>query len=253
MGLCVEAERVTKTYRKGKSRTEALKEFSLTIPDGARFALLGPNGAGKSSLIRILTGLSVPDGGRVRICGIDPVRHPRKLQEKIGVALQDNDLDPGVSVRDHLVLQGRLFGFDRKGALNRAEELAAQFGLDTVADKRADTLLGGYKRRLHCALALIHLPEVLFLDEPTVGMDPEARSAFWKALREFCAAEGTTLFLTTQYLEEADRHTETLAVLKGGTALFTGSLAEFKGRVSETGDRALTLEEHYLAFMGGAA
>lgn len=258
MQLCIEAHGVGKRYRKGKSVTEALRDFSLTIPRGARFALLGPNGAGKSSLIRILTGLSRPGSGEVSVCGLDPARHPVRLQEKIGVALQENDLDPKTTARDHLVLQARLFRFGRKEAVRRAEELIGLFGLEEIAKKKAGDLSGGYKRRLHCALALVHFPEVLFLDEPTVGMDPEARSLFWKTLREYGRAEGMTLFLTTQYLDEADRHAESLAVLKGGQSLFSGSIGEFKALVSGTeqgstlsGDGAL--EDHYLAFIGGTA
>jgi ABC-2 type transport system ATP-binding protein len=258
MNHCIEAVNVSKSYRKGKLVTEALRDFSLTIPRGSRFALLGPNGAGKSSLIRILAGLSRPDSGRIRVGGIDPARQPRKLQEKIGVALQDNDLDPKATIREHLVLQGRLFGFGPKPARNRAAELTEIFGLEEMADKKAGVLSGGFKRRLHCALALVHLPEILFLDEPTVGMDPEARGAFWKALRQFCDSEGTTLFLTTQYLDEADRHAETMAVLKGGQSCYEGSISGFKTLVSEqsarTGNAVTgTLEDHYLAFIGGAA
>ena len=178
---------------------------------------------------------------------MDPERRPRALQQTIGVVPQGNDLDPLVTPTKMLSFQCRLFGMTRRRALLRSEELIDAFSLYSVKDKRALELSGGTKRRLHCALALVHRPQILFLDEPTTGMDPEARSRYWELLREVHEREGTTIFLTTQYLEEADRHTDRMALLVDGGIVFAGSVRDFKSQVSPDGEASL--EDSYLRWL----
>jgi len=235
---------ISKTYPGG---TEALKGVSLKVPGGTTLALLGPNGAGKSTLVRIMTTLSRPDDGTVRIGGLPPEDNVRTIQRIIGMASQENDLDPTATVRDHLVFQGRLFGLSRREARGRAEELISEFLLEEETAKKTADLSGGNKRKLHCALALVHRPAVLFLDEPTVGMDPEARAAFRSTLRKYREEKGATIFLTTQYLEEAEKSAEEMALLMNGLLEFTGKVDRFKQEVHPEG--GATLEESYLKWM----
>jgi ABC-2 type transport system ATP-binding protein len=233
-----------KRYPKG---AEALKGIQLDVSKSGLFALLGPNGAGKSSLVKILTTLIRSDSGTVQIAGLNPLAHFTQLQKIIGVASQENDIDPAETVENMLVFQGRLFGMSKKAAQERAQELIADFELETERGKKAGALSGGNKRRLHCALALVHRPAILFLDEPTVGMDPEARARFWNIITRLNREEGVTVFLTTQYLEEADRHATEMAVITNGCIQYAGTVADFKKRVHP--EQFLSLEESYLAFV----
>lgn len=238
------ARGVSKSYPGG---TVALKDVDLTIQKGDRFVLLGPNGAGKSTLVRILSSLSRADSGECHVCGMDPHKDARKLMEEIGVVTQDNDLDPHATGEELLRFQGRLFGLDRSAASSRAQELITAMDLTDHARKRVNTLSGGNKRKLHCALALVHRPRLLFLDEPTVGMDPEVRARFWESIRHINRNEGTTLVLTTQYLEEAERHADQLALLRDGRIAWRGTVTSF---IQEShGAGRASLEEGYLAYL----
>lgn len=240
----IEIAGVSKTYPKG---VRALRRIDLTVKKGERFALLGPNGAGKSTLVRILCGLSPRDEGTVRVAGHDPARLHRDFPRLVGVASQENDLDPDLSVQGHLVFQGRLFGAHRNDARRRASELVADFRLESEANKKASALSGGNRRRLHVALAMVHQPHLLFLDEPTVGMDPVARAEFWETLRNINAERDLTILLTTQYLEEADRHTRTMALLLEGEIAWRGSVDAFKKETHP--DPGAGLEEAFLAYL----
>ena len=249
----VRARGITKRYPRG---AHALDGVDLTIMQGDRFVLLGPNGAGKSTLIRILTSLSRADGGECRVCGLDPEREQRKLMEHIGVVTQENDLDPHETPHELLRFQGRLFGMNRAASSVRAQELIALLDLGDHAGKRVKELSGGNQRKLHCALALVHRPRLLFLDEPTVGMDPEVRSRFWESIRRINQEERTTLVLTTQYLEEAERHADQLAFLRNGRIVFRGTPSDFvrpfdcaaPDSGNGTTDRS-SLEARYLAYL----
>ncbi len=235
---------ITKKYPKGP---EALKGIDLEVGKGELFTLLGPNGAGKSTLVKIATTLTEKDSGEFSIAGNDPGKDFTTIRRTIGVALQENELDPSETVENLLRFQCRLFGLSKDQAQQRADELIRAFELETERLKKCETLSGGNKRRLHCALALVHRPGVLFLDEPTVGMDPEARARFWQVITHLNKTEGVTVFLTTQYLEEADKHATQMALIMGGTIHYRGSVTEFKKMVN-SGEQ-LTLEESYLAFM----
>lgn len=235
---------VCKKYPNG---IEALKDVSLEISKGQFFTLLGPNGAGKSTLVRILTTLARKDSGHFLIAGLHPDPDYRKIQKLIGVALQDNEIDPAGTVENLLIFQARLFGISAKDATQRAGMLIELFELGNECRKKAGELSGGNKRRLHCALALVHKPQVLFLDEPTVGMDPLARANFWEIITQMNQTENVTVFLTTQYLEEADRYASNMALINEGKICYNGTIAGFKKMVNP--DRALSLDDAYLKYI----
>lgn len=232
------------------SNTEALKDVDLEIGRGQFFTLLGPNGAGKSTLVRILTTLIRKDSGDFTIDGINPETNLAKIQKIIGVASQDNEIDPGEKVEDLIVFQGRLFGMKKQDAVNRANELIQLFQLESEKGKKAAALSGGNKRRLHCALALVNSPRILFLDEPTVGMDPLARANFWEIISGI-NREGVTVFLTTQYLDEADKHATEMALIVAGSIHYSGTITNFKKMVNP--NDSLSLEDSYLQFVKNLA
>ena len=239
--------KINNLCKKYPNGAEALKGADLEVSKGSFFALLGPNGAGKSTLVKIATTLLTKDSGEFNVGGINPEKDFSKVQRIIGVASQDNELDPSEKAESLLVFQGRLFGMSKTEAKNRAEELIRAFRLSGERSKKVSALSGGNKRRLHCALALIHDPKILFLDEPTVGMDPEARADFWKAITALNKNKGVTVFLTTQYLEEAEKHASAMALIVEGKILYSGAITGFKKTVSAEAD--LSLEESYLQYL----
>ncbi len=244
----MEAEiQIKQLFKKYPDGTEALKGINLEIGKSRFFALLGPNGAGKSTLVRILTTLIRKDSGEFFIDGFNPESDFSKIQGTIGVASQENEIDPSETVENTLVFQGRLFGMTKSQAAGRARELTGMFQLDSEKNKKAGILSGGNKRRLHCALALVHNPKILFLDEPTVGMDPEARANFWEIISRLKRDKGTTVFLTTQYLDEADRYATEMALILNGEIRYSGTISEFKNMVAPGNN--MTLDESYLHYI----
>ncbi|NLU39669.1 MAG: ABC transporter ATP-binding protein [Bacteroidales bacterium] len=244
--MTVEIE-IRNLFKKYPNGTEALKGVSLDIGRGQFFTLLGPNGAGKSTLVKVMTTLISKDSGSFSISGMNPESNPAKIQHFIGVASQENEIDPTEKVENLLVFQGRLFGLSKAEATKRANELIELFQLSSERNKKASALSGGNKRRLHCALALVHRPQILFLDEPTVGMDPLARANFWDIITMLNRSQGVTVFLTTQYLDEADKHASEMALIVGGEIHFAGSIASFKKMVNPDGD--LSLDDSYLKYI----
>jgi len=244
--MTVEIE-IRNLFKKYPNGTEALKGVSLDIGRGQFFTLLGPNGAGKSTLVKVMTTLISKDSGSFSISGMNPESNPAKIQHFIGVASQENEIDPTEKVENLLVFQGRLFGLSKAEATKRANELIELFQLSSERNKKASALSGGNKRRLHCALALVHRPQILFLDEPTVGMDPLARANFWDIITMLNRSQGVTVFLTTQYLDEADKHASEMALIVGGEIHFAGSIASFKKMVNPDSD--LSLDDSYLKYI----
>lgn len=240
----IQIHNLIKKYPNG---TEALNGISLEIQRGQFFTLLGPNGAGKSTLVKILTTLINKDSGDFSISDINPEMNKSKIQKIIGVASQDNEIDPTEIVENLLIFQGRLFGMNKTEANKRANELIQLFELEKERNKKANVLSGGNKRRLHCALALVHRPGVLFLDEPTVGMDPVARANFWEVITQLNKKEAKNVFLTTQYLDEADKHATEMALIVDGVIQYSGSILDFKKKVNPNG--GLSLDESYLHFI----
>ncbi len=239
--------KIHKLFKKYPNGTEALKGISLEIQKGQFFTLLGPNGAGKSTLVKIMTTLICKDSGGFSIAGINPETNQSEIQKRIGVASQDNEIDPTERVENLLVFQGRLFALSKTKATKRANELIQLFKLEKERNKKVSALSGGNKRRLHCALALVHRPQILFLDEPTVGMDPVARANFWEVITQLNTKESVTVFLTTQYLDEADKHASEMALIVAGEIRYSGTIIGFKKMVNPNG--GLSLDDSYLEFI----
>ena len=227
MALAVEASQLVKTFTGRAGTVEAVRGVDLGVEQGEVFGFLGPNGAGKSTTVRMLTTLSTITAGSARVAGIDVTSDPDEVRRNIGVALQEAGLDPRQTGRELLILQARLFGMTPPAAAQRAEELLELVDLVDAADRRIKGYSGGMKRRLDLASALVHRPQVLFLDEPTTGLDPASRLVVWDEVRRI-NGQGTTVFLTTQYLEEADQLCSRLAIIDDGLIVREGTPAELK-------------------------
>jgi len=224
----VQADNLVKTY---PGDVTALDGLSIEVKPGEVFGLLGPNGAGKSTTIKILTTLARPDSGKATVAGHDVLRHPVRVRRRIGVVAQRSGSDPVATGRDNLLLQGRLYGM-RGTALNRrVDELLDRFDLAAAARRLVRTYSGGMQRRLDVALGLVHRPEVLFLDEPTTGLDPETRTAMWEEIMTLAADQSLAILLTTHYLDEADRLAHRLAIVDKGRIVATGTPDELKGEL----------------------
>jgi ABC-2 type transport system ATP-binding protein len=251
MELAVEAERLVKQYRSRAETVDAVRGVGLKVGNGEVFGFLGPNGAGKSTTVRMLTTLLSITSGTARVAGIDVSADPDGARRRIGVALQEAGLDPRQTGRELLVLQARLFGISAAHAAERAEELLELVDLVDASDRRIKGYSGGMKRRLDLASALVHEPEVLFLDEPTTGLDPASRLTVWDELRRI-NARGTTIFLTTQYLEEADQLCDRLAIIDGGLIVREGTPQQLKAELRQRRglDTDPTLDEVFLDATG---
>jgi ABC-2 type transport system ATP-binding protein len=199
------------------------------------FALLGPNGAGKSTAVRILTTLSRPDSGHASVCGLDVGRHPAAVRSLIGLVSQKSSSDPLATARENLVLAGRIQGMTAAEAGSRAAELVARFGLEDSADRLAQKFSGGMARKLDVAIGLMHRPSVLFLDEPTTGLDPQARADMWTEIARLSADEDMTVLLTTHYLEEADHLADRLAIVDQGRVVVEGTPEQLKSELHGDG------------------
>jgi ABC-2 type transport system ATP-binding protein len=219
---------VAEELRKKYKTVQALDGLSFSVRDGEVFGLLGPNGAGKSTTVRVLTTLTRADGGRALVAGEDVARHPDRVRSKIGYVAQDSGVDWEATGRENLLLQGRIHGMAGKELHTRVEELLELVGLRDAADRVARGYSGGMKRRLDVATGLVHRPVVLFLDEPTTGLDPEARAAMWVEVERLAAQESLTILLTTHYLEEADRLAERVAIVSQGRVVVEGTPDDLK-------------------------
>jgi ABC-2 type transport system ATP-binding protein len=216
----------------------ALDSVSIAVPRGTVLALLGHNGSGKTTLINILTGAIPPDSGQASIAGFDVLAQPREVRKHFGLTGQFASVDGRLTGRDNLRLIARLLGADGRTARARADTLLEAFGLEDMATRRANTYSGGLHRRLDIAMSLVGEPEVIFLDEPTTGLDLPSRIELWDTVEKL-VAEGTTVLLTTQYLEEADRLANTITVLSKGVVVASGTPAELKG---SAGHRSITIK-----------
>jgi ABC-2 type transport system ATP-binding protein len=236
--------------------TTALDGVSLTAPAGKVLGLLGPNGAGKTTLVRILATLLAPTAGTARVLGCDVVKDAARLRSMIGLTGQVATVDELLTGRENLEMIAGLYHLPRSRARHRAAELLEQFGLTDAAGRRSGTYSGGMRRRLDIAMSLIGDPRVVFLDEPTTGLDPEGRLEVWQVIQDL-ASGGTTVLLTTQYLDEAEKLADRIAILHGGTIITSGTLAELRKLLPpakvEYVERQPTLEEIFLAITGSGS
>jgi ABC-2 type transport system ATP-binding protein len=224
------AEGLVKIYRSRKSEVRALDGVDLAVGEGSVLGLLGPNGAGKTTAVRIFATLLRPDAGRATVAGHDVVRDAQQVRSVIGLSGQYAAVDENLTGRENLILFGRLYQLSKQDATQRAAELLEQFGLAEAADRVVKTYSGGMRRRLDLASALSGRPRILFLDEPTTGLDPRGRLGMWEVIRGL-VREGATLLLTTQYLEEADELANTIAVVDHGRIIARGTADELKAKV----------------------
>jgi ABC-2 type transport system ATP-binding protein len=250
--LAVEAIGLAKTFRaRGGEVIEAVRGVDLRVATGEVFGFLGPNGAGKSTTVKMLTTLLTITTGTARVAGVDVGADPGETRRKIGVALQEAGLDPRQTGRELLILQSRMFGLSASAAAARASELLELVDLVDAAERRIKGYSGGMKRRLDLASALVHEPEVLFLDEPTTGLDPASRLTVWDEVRRI-NERGVTVFLTTQYLEEADQLCNRIAIIDGGVIVREGTperlRAELRDRLGLTSEP--TLDDVFLDATG---
>ncbi|MFB6130433.1 MAG: ATP-binding cassette domain-containing protein [Salinigranum sp.] len=256
----IDAQNVRVTYSDG---TEAVRGVDLRVPEGEFFGFLGPNGAGKTTTIKTLVTLLSPTGGDVTVNGFDVRSHPRAVRESVGYMAQETSVDPELTARENVSFACEAYGVARPARRERIDELLDLVDLAAVGDKRAEEFSGGMKKRLDAAMALVHRPPLVFLDEPTTGLDPKARNRLWEYFRRI-NDEGTTIFLTTQYLEEADQLCDRLSVILDGEIVATGAPADLKRRVGgeildvdvegdgETRERAATVVREADLFEPGA-
>jgi ABC-2 type transport system ATP-binding protein len=222
------AEQLVREFRKGP---RAVDGIDLAVSPGEIYGFLGPNGAGKSTTVLMLTTLLPPTSGRANVAGYDVVRQGPEVRASIGAALQEAALDPILTGREHLALQATLQGVPKAERKRRAAALLDRVGLTEAGDRRVGGYSGGMKRRLDLALALVHQPRILFLDEPTTGLDPQSRSALWEEVARLAHEEGITVFLTTQYLEEADILADRVGIIDRGRIVAEGTPAQLKAEI----------------------
>jgi ABC-2 type transport system ATP-binding protein len=245
LGDAIVVDSLAKTYPDG---TEAVRGISLRVAAGESFGILGPNGAGKSTTIGMLGTLVRPTAGRASVAGFDVVAEPIEVRRRIGFAMQQAGVDEFATPKELMILQGRLHGLRKHEAAARAGLLLGVMELAEEADRRLATLSSGTKRRVDLAASLMHLPPVLFLDEPTEGLDPRSRSGVWNTLDRLRSQLGVTLVLTTHYMEEGDRLCERIAIIDRGTVVAEGAPAALKATVG----RDATLKDVYLHYTGRA-
>ncbi|MEP6716915.1 MAG: ATP-binding cassette domain-containing protein [Terriglobia bacterium] len=237
----IRVEHLTKTY----GEIHAVRDISFDVPAGEIFAFLGPNGAGKTTTIKMLTTLLRPTSGKVEIDGLDPVTHNDAVRKRFGIVFQDPSLDDELTAAENLDIHGALYGVPKRVRTERSEMLLRLFELWERRNDAVKKFSGGMRRRLEIARAMLHTPKILFLDEPTLGLDPQTRNQLWTHVKKLNEEEGMTVFLTTHYMEEADRVAHRIAIIDHGTIVALGTPAELKKQTNSE-----TLEQAFLALTG---
>ena len=244
----ISAAGLARSFRTKQGLVEAVRGIDLAVRPGEILGFLGPNGAGKTTTLRMLTTLLPPTGGVATVAGRDLVTDPAGVRRACGYVAQSGGVDPQITAREELVTQGRLYRLTKRQAAERAEELAHDLDFTEQLDRRTATLSGGRRRRLDIALALTHRPEVLFLDEPTTGLDPASRADLWDLVRRLRDEHGTTVFLTTHYLDEADALSDRLVIVDRGVVVAEGTPTALKLR--HGGSIDASLQDTFLAITG---
>jgi ABC-2 type transport system ATP-binding protein len=240
----IEVEGLVKEYRKGP---RAVDGVDLHVEPGEIYGFLGPNGAGKSTTVHMLTTLLPPTAGSARVAGYEVATEGAQVRAQIGAALQEAALDPFLTAREHMRLQTAMHGLSKADRRRRGEELIERVGLTDAADRKVREYSGGMKRRLDLGLALVHGPRILFLDEPTTGLDPQSRSSLWEEVRRLARDEGVTVFLTTQYLEEADALARRVGIIDHGRIVAEGTPGELKAEIGEPSVEAVPADPARIA------
>lgn len=230
--LVLQTKSLRKTYitKKGKDTVEAVKGIDLKVQKGKIFGFLGPNGAGKTTTLQMLTTLLSPTSGEATVVGFDLLKHPEKIREHIGYVSQAGGADSSTDAVENLIMQARLYGMSTEHAERRAKELIEQFEISEFATRKVISYSGGQKRRVDLALGVAHKPQLIFLDEPTTGLDPQSRAHFWKEIRKI-RDDGVTIFLTTHYLDEADNLCDYLSIVDHGTIVAEGTTEGLKKQI----------------------
>ncbi|GAB3267221.1 ABC transporter ATP-binding protein [Kineosporia babensis] len=244
--LMVQARGLRKTFMVGRQPVEAVRNVSLDVPAGGLLALLGPNGAGKSTTMRMLTTLLPPTAGSVHVAGIDAVAEPALARRQIGYVGQKHAAGENYRIRDELITQARLFGLSKAVARERADEALEMLGIASLGKRAPGTLSGGQRRRVDIAFGLVHRPRVLFLDEPTTGLDPHSRAGVWEQIERLRREHDMTVLLTTHYLDEVERAAGQIVIVDAGEVVAQGSAAELRGRVPG----AASLDDVFIALTG---
>ncbi|MEV5613885.1 ATP-binding cassette domain-containing protein [Streptomyces sp. NPDC052225] len=244
----ISASGLARTFTTKRGTVDAVRSIDLRVRSGEILGFLGPNGAGKTTTLRMLTTLLAPTGGAATVAGCDLASDPVGVRRAVGYVAQSGGTDPHISVREELVTQGRLYRLTKPQAEARARELADELGLGELMDRRTAALSGGQRRRLDIAMALTHRPAVLFLDEPTTGLDPAGRADLWDLVRGLRDEHGTTVFLTTHYLDEADALADRIVVVDKGTVAAEGTPSALKQTYGGSVDASL--QETFLAITG---
>jgi ABC-2 type transport system ATP-binding protein len=242
----IEVEGLVKQFKKGP---RAVDGIDLHVDPGEIYGFLGPNGAGKSTTVLMLTTLLPPTAGAARVAGWDVATNGARVRESIGAALQEAALDPFLTAREHMRLQTALHGLPKAERERRGDELIERVGLDDAADRKVGGYSGGMRRRLDLALSLVHSPRILFLDEPTTGLDPQSRASLWEEVERLSKEDGVTVFLTTQYLEEADALAARVGIIDNGKIVAEGTPAALKAEIGEPGLEVVPAEDDRRADM----
>jgi ABC-2 type transport system ATP-binding protein len=248
MAAVISAAGLARTFHTKAGPVTAVRGVDLTVREGEILGFLGPNGAGKTTTLRMLTTLLRPTGGTATVAGHDLATDPGGVRRACGYVAQSGGVDPQITVREELVTQGRMYRLPKAEAIARAAELARELDLTGLLDRRTGALSGGQRRRLDIAMALTHRPRVLFLDEPTTGLDPGSRADLWALVRRLRDEHGTTVFLTTHYLDEADALADRLVIVDGGVVAAEGTPSALK--LAHAGSIDATLQDTFLAITG---
>lgn len=244
----IEIKNLKKTFVSGKTEIVAVNGINLIVHRGEIFGLLGPNGAGKTTTMRILTTLSKPTSGSINIAGFDLATQSDSVRNAIGYVSQSGGLERSASGRENLVLQARLYGMSKSEAQTRASELINSLGMTAFADRRVETYSGGQRRKTDIALGMVNKPEILFLDEPTIALDPQSRAQIWQEIKKL-KTRGTTVFFTTHYLDEADQFCDRVAIVDNGKIVALGAPATLKQEIKHD-NRPTTLDDVFLQKTG---